>query len=142
MPRRWSASSASHPPSTGPSTPRPTYRGRARSACQAMRSSCREMALQGGIMNLRRPAYLLILGLVLASAPPTFALVLPGGKAPGEPRKVDKASDCWVGLEVADADVVASNKKNKVIQKACPNTTCLFHTQVCVDEATKKCPTA
>src|SRR5437870_191414 len=107
-----------------------------------MRSSCRDLALQGGIMNPRRPASLLILGLVLTSAPPAFALVLPGGKAPGEPRKIDKASDCWVGLEVADADVVASNKKNKVIQKACPNTTCLFHTQVCVDEATKKCPTA
>jgi len=92
-------------------------------------------------MNLRRPAYLLILGLVLASAPPTFALVLPGGKAKGESRKVDKASDCWVGLEVLDADVVASNKKNKVINKACPNQACSFDTQVCVNEPTKKCTT-
>ena len=33
-------------------------------------------------MNPRRPASLLILGLVLTSAPPAFALVLPGGKAP------------------------------------------------------------
>ena len=93
-------------------------------------------------MNPRRPASLLILGLVLASAPPAFALVLPGGKAPGEPKKVDKLSDCWVGLEVVDADAAASNKKNKVIQKACPTTTCMFHTKVCVDEPTKKCPTA
>src|SRR5437879_840333 len=106
-----------------------------------MRSSCRDLAFQGGIMNPRRPASLLILGLVLASAPPTFALVLPGGKAPGEPRKVDKASDCWVGLEVADKDVKSSNKKNKIIQKAC-NGMCTFDTQVCVDEPTKKCPTA
>ena len=92
-------------------------------------------------MNPRRPASLLILGLVLASAPPTFALVLPGGKAPGEPRKVDKASDCWVGLEVADADVKSSNKKNKVINKACPGQACSFDTQVCANEPTKKCTT-
>ena len=91
-------------------------------------------------MNPRRPASLLILGLVLASAPPTFALVLPGGKAPGEPRKVDKLSDCWVGLEVPDAEVKSSNKKNKIIQKAC-NGSCTFDTQVCVNEATKKCTT-
>jgi len=91
-------------------------------------------------MNPRRPASLLILGLVLASAPPAFALVLPGGKAKGESRKVDKASDCWVGLEVADADVKSSNKKNKIIQKAC-NGSCTFDTQVCVSEATKKCTT-
>src|SRR3989442_15637145 len=95
------------------------------------------MALQGGIMNLRRPASLLILGVALATAPPTFALVLPGGKAPGEPKKVDKASDCWVGLEVPDAEVKSSNKKNKVIQKACQ--VCTFDTEVCVNEPTKKC---
>src|SRR6266481_1584674 len=106
-----------------------------------MRSSCRDMALQGGIMNPRRPASLLILGLVLASAPPAFALVLPGGKAPGEPKKVDKVSDCWVGLEVADADVASSNKKNKVIHTACPGQSCTFDTQVCVNEPTKKCTT-
>ena len=92
-------------------------------------------------MNPRRPASLLILGLVLTSAPPAFALVLPGGKAPGEPRKVDKASDCWVGLEVADADVKSSNKKNKVISKACKGQVCTFDTQVCVNEPTKKCTT-
>jgi len=91
-------------------------------------------------MNPRRPASLLILGLVLTSAPPAFALVLPGGKAPGEPRKVDKLSDCWVGLEVPDAEVKSSNKKNKIIQKAC-NGSCTFDTQVCVNEATKKCTT-
>jgi hypothetical protein len=77
---------------------------------------------------------------LLAAAVPTRALVLAGGKAPGESKKIDKASDCWVGLEVPDAEAPKGNKKNKVIQRAC-NNTCTFDPQVCVNEPTKKCTT-
>jgi hypothetical protein len=80
----------------------------------------------------------LIASMVLAAASPTFAVVLPGGRAPGESKKVDKAYDCWVGLEVCDSDVLKTNKRNKVFQRACVGP-CSFHTQVCVNEPTKKC---
>ena len=43
----------------------------------------------------------LIVSMVLAAASPTFAVVLPGGRAPGESKKVDKAYDCWVIFSTA-----------------------------------------
>ena len=90
-------------------------------------------------MKPRPPASVLILGVALTAASPAFGVVLPGGRAPGESKKVDKVSDCWVGLEVCDADV-RTNKKNKVIQRPCGGA-CTFHTQVCVNEPTKRCTT-
>ena len=89
-------------------------------------------------MEPRGPVSLLVMSAALAAAPPTFALVLPGGRAPGEARRIDKTRDCWVGLEVCDLDVSGTNKRNKVVQRSCVGS-CTFHTSVCVDEPTKKC---
>jgi hypothetical protein len=89
-------------------------------------------------MDPRGPVSLLVMSAALAAAPPTSALVLPGGRAPGEARQIDKTRDCWVGLEVCDTDVSATNKRNKVVQRSCVGS-CTFHTSVCVDEPTKTC---
>jgi hypothetical protein len=89
-------------------------------------------------MNPTRIVTLLCFTLLLAAVPPARALVLPGGN-PGGCRHCG-AVDCWTGFEVADADVQKSNRKNKVIQKACCGG-CTFHTKLCINEPTPRCTT-